>query len=77
MNELAEMVAKEKYFLRCLGNNQVYFHIEVHVTKSKFKELCEDYACVTKPDFKYFMGCPIVIDNENFVCTVHKKEVGK
>ena len=75
MTEFVGAVINEIAFLRSLGNNQVFFTVEVHVTKSKFDELCENYGCVTTADVKYFMGCPIVIDESNFVCTVHKKEI--
>ena len=71
IKDLVNAVASEKSLIRSIGVSGIHFTVEVHLTRSVIEEMkCTAYLNIEEP--LTFMGCPLIEDSTNFVCTVHK-----
>lgn len=76
IKDLVNAVASEKSLIRSIGVSGIYFTVEVHLTEDNIAYLRANTAYLDIPihdeDDITFMGCPIIKDTKDFVCTIHK-----
>lgn len=76
MNDLINAVVSEKSLIRSLGVSGIHFVVEVHLTEHNIEHLKNNtaYLDISRHDKNdiTFMGCPVIKDTRDFVCTIHK-----
>lgn len=76
IKDLMNAVILEKSTARSIGESGIYFTIEVHLTEHNIEYLKANTAYLDIPihdgDDITFMGCPVIKDTKDFVCTIHK-----
>ena len=80
MKELINAVASEKSLIRSLGISGIHFVVEVHLSKPSLAYLrtrTENINILPNNDAITFMGCPVVIDTADFVCTIHRTNINQ
>ena len=75
MKDLVNAFASEKSLIRSLGVSGIHFVVEVHLTGQSIAYL-RNTAYINVPihneDDITFMGCPVIKDTRDFVCTIHR-----
>ena len=73
MEELVNAVASEKSLLRAMGSSAYFFSVEVHLSEALIAYLRSTaYVNIFEDKPLTFMGCPVIKDKKNFVCTIHR-----
>lgn len=67
---------KEKQMLRSFGC--ICFDIEVHLTEKTIAQIKTEMNIVHNDTKKTtFAGYPVTVDNEDFICAIHKRRIIK
>ena len=81
MKDLVNAVASEKSLIRSLGISGIHFVVEVHLTEQSIAYLKANKSYFDIPvhdeDDITFMGCPVIKDTRDFVCTIHKTNLNE
>lgn len=77
IKDLMNAVISEKSFVRSLGVvSSIHFVVEVHLREQSIAYLKANTAYIDIPIHDgndiTFMGCPVIKDTKDFVCTIHK-----
>lgn len=80
IENIMNAVISEKSLIRSMGSTAYFFTIEVHLSRSSIEYL-RSTAYVNLPmnkdEFLTFMGCPVIEDSTDFVCTIHKVDISE
>lgn len=75
IEDIVNAVASEKSLLRAMGSSAHFFSIEVHLSEALIAYLKSTaYVNISEDKPLTFMGCPVIKDKENFVCTIHRTD---
>ena len=76
IKDLMNAVLSEKSLIRSIDVSGIYFAVEVHLTEHNISYLRSNtaYLDISRHDEDdiTFMGCPVIKDTKDFVCTIHK-----
>ena len=76
IKDLVYAVTSEYSLLRSLGVSGIHFTVEVHLREQSIAYLEANTAYIDIPIHDgndiTFMGCPVIKDTKDFVCTIHK-----